>query len=56
MHEAGADCNDLIEKTADALSSEELQQLFLSTQRNNLELCVKYGIIRWATMIFKSTY
>ena len=46
MHESGADCNDLIEKTAAALSSEELQQLFLSTQHNNVEICLKYGIQR----------
>ena len=46
MHKSGADCNDLIEKTAAALSSEELQQLFLSTQQNNVEICLKYGIKR----------
>ena len=46
MHEPGADCKDLIEKTAAALSSEELQQLFLSTQQNNLEICIQYGIKR----------
>ncbi|KAF8800441.1 era-like GTP-binding protein, partial [Phlegmacium glaucopus] len=44
MHEPGADCTDLIEKTTAALSSEELQQLFLSTQQNNVELCIKYGV------------
>jgi len=44
MHESGGDCNDLIEITAAALSSEELQQLFLSTQQNNVEICLKYGI------------
>jgi len=46
MHESGADCNDLIEKTTAALSSEELQQLFLSTQKYSVEICVKYGIQR----------
>ena len=46
MHEPGAECNDLIEKTAGALSSDELQQLFLSTQRINVELCVKHGVKR----------
>ena len=53
MHEPGASCNDLIEKTTAALSSENLQQLFLSTQQNNIELCVIYGVKRWGTMIFK---
>jgi hypothetical protein len=46
MDKPGADCKDLIEKTTDALSSEELQQFFLSTQQNNVELCIKYGIER----------
>jgi hypothetical protein len=44
MHEPGGNCNELIKKTADALSSEELQELFLSTQQNNVELCVEYGV------------
>jgi len=56
MHEPGADCKDLIETTTDALSSEELQQLFLSTQQNNVEVCIKYGIKRWGTMIFLNYY
>ena len=46
MHEPGANCNELIEKTAAALSSEELKRLFLSTQENNVEICLKYGIER----------
>jgi hypothetical protein len=44
MHEPGGNCNELMKKTVDALSSEELQQLFVSTQQNNLDLCVEYGI------------
>ena len=44
MHQPGANCNELIEKTAAALSSEELQRLFLSTQENNLEICLIYAI------------
>ena len=52
---SGAGCNDLIEKTTAALSSENLQQLFLSTQQNNIELCVIYGVKRWGTMIFNYT-
>jgi len=44
MNEPGGDCNELIEKTADALSSEQLQQFFLSTQRNNVDICLKYGV------------
>ena len=41
---SGADCSGLIEKTTATLSSEELQHLFLSTQQNNIELCVTYGV------------
>ena len=55
MHMSGADCSGLIEKTTAALSSENLQQLFLSTQQNNIELCVTYGVQRWGTIIFKYT-
>ena len=46
MDKPGADCKDLIDKTTAALSSEELQQFFLSTQQNNVELCIKYGVKR----------
>ena len=46
MHEAGGKCNELIKKTTDALSSKELQQLFLSKQKNNLEICGEYAIKR----------
>ena len=56
MHVSGADCSGLIEKTTAALSSENLQQLFLSTQQNNIELCVIYGVKRWGTMILKYMY
>ena len=44
MHEPGGDCNELIEKTADALSGEQLQQFFLSTQKINVDVCLKYGV------------
>ena len=56
MHVSGADCSALIEKTTAALSSENLQQLFLSTQQNNIELCIIYGVKRWGTMIFDYMY
>ena len=51
MHEPGGNCNDLMKKTVDALSSKELQQLFVSTQQNNLDICVEYGIKGWGGMI-----
>ena len=44
MHEPGGDCNELIEKTADALSNEQLQAFFLSAQQISVDLCLKYGV------------
>ena len=34
----------LIEKTAASLDNLALKKLFVSVQRNNLELCIKYAI------------
>ena len=51
MHEPGGKCNDLMKQTVDALSNEELQQFFVSTQQNNLDICVEYGIKVWGGMI-----
>ena len=52
MHEDGANCSDLIEKTTAALCSDKLQRLFLSTQQNRIEVCVKYGVKRWGIVFF----
>jgi len=49
MHKPDADCRKLMEETAAALDSKILQQLFVSTQRKNLELCIKYAIRRYIT-------
>ena len=38
------DCPELIEKTADAIDDASLQELFVSTQMNNINLCVKFGL------------
>jgi hypothetical protein len=38
------DCPELAEKTADAINDISLQGLFVSTQMNNLGLCVKAGL------------
>ena len=59
MHKAtsGADdCKDLIEKTVAALSTEELQKLFLEKwQQNNIVLCITYGVRRWDIVNFQVT-
>ncbi|KAG1869886.1 GTP-binding protein [Suillus subluteus] len=46
MDKDDADCGSLIERTAGILDSEVLQQLFVSTQQTNLELCMKYAVER----------
>ena len=38
------DCPELTDKTADAVTDDSMHQLFVSTQRNNLDLCVKSAI------------
>jgi hypothetical protein len=44
MHKETANVSLLMEKTADALDNETLQRIFVSTQRNNLELCMRYAL------------
>ncbi|KAG2366996.1 hypothetical protein BDR07DRAFT_1479542 [Suillus spraguei] len=46
MDKDDADCGPLIERTAGTLDSDVLQQLFVSTQQINLELCMKYAVER----------
>ncbi len=41
-------CPELTEKTANAIDDASLQELFVSTQMNNLGLCVKYGL-KWVS-------
>jgi hypothetical protein len=45
MHKGEGDCKELIAQTATALQDNAtLQQMFVRTQRNNLELCTKYAL------------
>ena len=37
-------CSELVEKTADIIDDASLHQLLVSTQMNNLDLCVKAAI------------
>ncbi|KAG2137845.1 GTP-binding protein [Suillus bovinus] len=47
MNNDDADCGPLMERTAGTLGTNEvLEQLFVSTQQSNLELCVKYAVDR----------
>ena len=38
------DCPELTAKTADAIDDASLQELFVSTQMNNTDLCAKSGV------------
>ena len=44
MDIAENDCPELTEKTADAIDEVSIQELFVSIQMNNLDLCVKFGL------------
>ncbi|KAI6151508.1 hypothetical protein BKA82DRAFT_169421, partial [Pisolithus tinctorius] len=46
MDEEGGDCTPLLTCTANALTEEKLQELLISTQQNNLGLCIEYAILR----------
>ncbi|KAG2100238.1 GTP-binding protein [Suillus cothurnatus] len=46
MDKDGADCGPLIERTAEILNDDTLKQLFVSTQRTTLELCMRYAVKR----------
>ena len=37
-------CSELSEKTTDILDNDVLVNLFISTQQNNLDLCIKKSI------------
>ncbi|KAI6122334.1 GTP-binding protein [Pisolithus croceorrhizus] len=46
MQQQGAECAALLTCTANALKEEGLQQLLISTQQSNLELCMEFAIIK----------
>ncbi|KAG1780615.1 hypothetical protein EV702DRAFT_731045 [Suillus placidus] len=54
MDKDDADCGPLIECTAGTLDDEVLQQLFVSTQQTNLEICMKYAVERTYPKFFDS--
>ncbi|KAJ7189746.1 GTP-binding protein [Mycena pura] len=47
MRKETSDCNELIEKTANALTDDTLRLLFVSVQQNNINLCIRYAMERW---------
>ncbi|KIK19138.1 hypothetical protein PISMIDRAFT_108285 [Pisolithus microcarpus 441] len=46
MQQGGANCTPLLTCTANALKEEGLQQLLISTQQSNLELCMEFAIMK----------
>ena len=46
MHKQQRNCPELTEETANAIDDTSLQQLFISTQMNNLDLCVE-SALQW---------
>ncbi|KIK13288.1 hypothetical protein PISMIDRAFT_646179 [Pisolithus microcarpus 441] len=46
MEQEGANCVPLVTCTANALKEEGLQQLLISTQQSNLELCMEFAIMK----------
>ena len=44
MNKEGNQCSELSETTADILDNDVLVNLFVSTQKNNLDLCIKSSI------------
>ncbi|KAG2125448.1 GTP-binding protein [Suillus clintonianus] len=52
MNKDDADCGPLIERTAETLDNGVLQQLFVSTQQTNLELCMEYAVEKYLSPSF----
>ncbi|KAJ7139163.1 hypothetical protein C8R44DRAFT_693595 [Mycena epipterygia] len=44
MRAETSNCNELIDKTANALNDDTLKLLFVSVQQNNIYLCVRYAV------------
>ena len=44
MDMSEANCPELTEQTANAIDNYSVHQLFVSTQMNNLDLCVKSAL------------
>ncbi|KAJ7733650.1 GTP-binding protein, partial [Mycena metata] len=46
MHKETTDCNELMEKTAEALTDDNLRLLFVSVQQNNIDLCIHHALLK----------
>jgi hypothetical protein len=52
MHKSGQRCTDLLEATANALSGSIIGLMFLSVQKNNLELNINQAV-KWYVRLYK---
>jgi hypothetical protein len=46
MHEAGKRCNELLEKTANALNDNVVNVMLLAVKTGNLELSIKIAVTK----------
>jgi hypothetical protein len=46
LNKSETDCRELTQTVAAVLDDDNLQRLFVSTQRNNLQMCMEYAIKR----------
>jgi hypothetical protein len=44
MQKETTSCDELIKRTSAALDNEVLRRIFVTTQRNNVELCIEHAI------------
>jgi hypothetical protein len=54
MHKSGQRCTDLLEKTANSLSSSSVAIMLLAVQRDNLELNIKQAV-QWYVAMYSGT-
>ena len=46
MHKPETDCRELTQTAAAVLGDDNIQRLFVSTQQNNLKLCIEFAVER----------
>ena len=44
MHKSEKNCPELTQETANAIDDASLHELFVSSQTNNVDLCVKFAL------------
>jgi len=52
MRDSASSCAELIERTANSLSNDALEFLFVSVQENNINLCIHRAVTRLVSSLF----